>query len=136
MPRYGRLSNGTEFGDRTTWSSDAGQAGMISLTGHVDGDGGDDLVYEKIVSASQIEWHARQSSGSDFSSTYTIRRTDAGNSATSAVRATWTGDGDADLLYGRTKSDSQVVRSAVARAAFDDYTNWRSDAGDDGNLFP
>ena len=47
------------------------------------------------------------------------------------------GDGDSDLVYGRTQSDSQVVWSVRGSelVQFGNVATWASDAGDAGDLF-
>src|SRR5262245_43707052 len=136
MDGYGRLSDGSAFGDYTIWSADAGQAGVIYLTGDVDGDGKDDLVYGYIVSSDQVEWLVRLSSGSAFDASTTIWRSDAGDVGDIFRLAEVDADGADDLVYGRPLG-TDVVRWYVrlsTGSSFADYSTWVDDAGSIGDI--
>jgi hypothetical protein len=131
---YARLSNGTGFGDFTTWRSDAGDEGDLFFLGDVDDDGDADLVYGEIVSDSQVRWYARMSNGSGFGARETWRE-DAGDRG-DLFYIVPVGDADADLVYGRIDSDTVIrwyVRGSTG-SAFGDLATWAGDAGDAGDL--
>jgi hypothetical protein len=133
---YGRLSSGSAFGSYTTWQNDAGDAGDIFLTGDVNNDARFDLVYGRIVSATQVRWYVRLSSGSGFGD-YTVFANDAGDAGDIFRMADVNGDGRSDLVYGRPL-DSNTVRWYVrlsTGSAFGSYTTWASDAGNEGDVF-
>ena len=140
---YVRPSTGSGFPTYSTWSLDAGNEGDIFLLGDVDKDGDADLVYGRPLSATQMKWYVRRSSGTAFGS-YETWRNDAGQFGDQFYLADVKGDGDADLVYGRTLSDWQVrwyVRGAFSSGpswppyGFGSVAVWRNDAGDAGDLF-
>lgn len=133
---YVRLSTGTSFGSYSTWSTDAGDIGDTFLIDDVDADGDADLAYGREISSTQVKWYARKSNGSSFGSVSTWRE-DAGDHGDLFYLGDAGGDGDADLLYGRTLSDFQVTwyfRPSEGNA-FGDLQTWNTDAGDAGDVF-
>ncbi|HYE13464.1 MAG TPA: VCBS repeat-containing protein [Pyrinomonadaceae bacterium] len=68
---YARKSDGTKFGDYTTWSSDAGDAGDTFRIADLTGDKRADLLYGRKINFDTVKWYARNSSGSGFGG-YTI----------------------------------------------------------------
>jgi hypothetical protein len=133
---YVRLSSGSSFGPFSTWSSDAGDIGDIFLLDDLDADGDADLAYGRPLSATQIKWYARKSNGSSFGSV-SEWRADAGDKGDLFLLGDAGGDGDADLLYGRTFSDFEVTwyfRPSEGDS-FGDVQVWNADAGDAGDVF-
>ncbi len=133
---YARLSTGNSFGSYSTWRSDAGDVGDLFFLGDIDADGDDDLVYGRAISSSQVKWWVRRSNGSSFGGLETWR-TDAGDVGDLFYVADTGGDGDADLVYARTLSDSQVrwyYRPSLG-TSFGSVTVWSNDAGDAGDVF-
>jgi len=131
-----QLSNGEQFDTATAWSADAGNAGDIFLTGDVDGDQQDDLVYGRITAANTVRWFVRLSNGSGFG-TVTTWVNDAGNAGDIFRLADVNGDRLADLVYGRPLSSTQMrwyVRLSTG-GEFGPFTTWSSDAGDEGDIF-
>ncbi len=133
---YGRLSSGTAFGSYTTWNGDAGDAGDIFLTGDVNNDNRADLVYGRFLSATQVAWYVRLSSGSALGS-YTTWSSDAGDAGDIFRLADVNGDNRDDLVYGRPLTSTTVrwyVRLSTG-TSFGSYTTWVDDAGDIGDIF-
>jgi hypothetical protein len=133
---YVRLSTGTSFGPYSTWSSDAGDIGDVFLLDDVDADGDADLAYGRLISSTQVKWFVRRSSGSGFGSVNTWQE-DAGDDGDLFYLGDTGGDGDADLLYARTFSDTQVrwyFRPSEGDS-FGALQTWSNDAGDAGDLF-
>jgi hypothetical protein len=131
-----RLSNGSGFGNFTTWANDAGDAGDIFRLADVNGDRLADLVYGRALSSTQVRWYVRLSTGGEFAP-FTTWSNDAGDEGDIFMLADVDADGDADLLYGRAVSATQVtwyVRRSNG-LAFGAYEIWRNDAGDAGDLF-
>lgn len=133
---YVRPSTGKSFGDYSTWSSDAGDIGDIFMIGDVDDDGLADLTYGRTLSATEVRWYVRHSNGGSFGSV-SVWKTDAGDRDDLFYLADANGDGNADLLYGRTLSATQVkwYMRASTGASFGSLLTWRADAGDAGDLF-
>lgn len=133
---YVRPSTGSSFGNYSTWSWDAGNEGDIFLIGDVDKDGDADLVYGRALSATQMKWYVRRSSGTAFGG-YETWRNDAGQFGDLFYLADVGGDGDADLVYGRILSNWQVrwyVRGSTG-SGFGPANVWSNSAGDAGDLF-
>jgi hypothetical protein len=133
---YARMSTGNSFGPWSTWSTDAGDIGDLFFLADVDADGDDDLVYGRAVTASQVKWWVRRSNGSTFGALETWRE-DAGDFGDLFYVADTGGDGDADLLYARTLSDTQVrwyYRPSLGNM-FGALQVWSNDAGDAGDVF-
>jgi len=137
---YVRLSMGDSFGDVSTWRNDAGDEGDIFMVGDVDADGDDDLAYGRIVSSDQVTWYVRRSSGSALGDYLTLRN-NAGDAGDLFYLGDAGGDGDADLVYGRTVASYRVkwyYRPSIVvptGRAFGDFVVWRSDGGDAGDHF-
>ncbi|MBP82189.1 MAG: hypothetical protein CL395_09470 [Acidiferrobacteraceae bacterium] len=135
---YVRKSNGSNgFGTWATWRSDAGNQGDLFFLGDIDKDGDDDLVYGRIVSASIVTWYARESNGSNGFGSWSTWRLDAGNRGDLFYLGDTGGDGDADLNYGRIKSDTKVKwywRQSTG-TKFGWYSVWADNAGDAGDSF-
>ena len=130
-------SSGTgTFGAATVWREDAGDVGDIFRLADLNDDGRDDLAYGRPLASDTIRWYARLSSGIVFGA-WSIWRDDAGDEGDYFFLADGDADGDADLIYGRPVSATQV--SWYGRKSngtgFGDYSTWRDDAGDKGDLF-
>ncbi len=136
MEWYGRLSSSSDFGAYDIWRSDAGEVDTIYLTGDVDGDNRDDLVYGRIKSATQVKWFVRLSTGSEFGPQSTWRD-DGGDVGDIFRLADVDNDGLADLVYGRPLSPT-VVKWYVRRStgsSFDTWETWVDDAGANESIF-
>lgn len=136
MEWRGWLSSNSDFNAYSVWRSDAGEVDTIFLTGDVDGDGRDDLVYGRIKSATQVKWFARLSSGIDFGVQRTWRD-DAGGVGDIFRLADVDNDGRADLVYGRPL-DPTTVKWYVRRStgtSFDTWETWVDDAGANESIF-
>lgn len=132
---YVRLSNGSGFGGYTVWSNDAGNAGDIYRLADVNGDGRADLVYGRPLDSNTVRWYVRKSNGSSFGS-YTTWSNDAGNVGDLFFLADADDDGDADLVYSRAVSSTQVqwwVRRSDG-SKFGSLETWSNDAGNQGDL--
>lgn len=129
------LSDGTAFGADTTWSAGAGQRADLFFTSDVTGDGRVDLVYGRIAGASTVRWYVRAATNSSFGAA-TTWVSDAGDAGDIFRLADVTGDGRADLVYGRPLPDGVkwYVRPSTG-AAFGDVSVWLDDAGDEAGLF-
>lgn len=131
-----RRSLGNGFSGFEEWSTDAGDVGDIFRLADVNGDNRVDLVYGRPVSDSQVTWYVRQSTGSTFGG-YTAWAGDAGDVGDWFFVTDIDQDGDADLVYSRALSDTQVawyVRKSSG-SSFGGYTTWASDAGDKTDRF-
>lgn len=136
MTWFVRKSNGSEFGNVSTWSDDAGDVGDLFFVADVNSDGRADLVYSRAVSSTKVKWFVRRSNGSKFGSLETWSE-DAGNKGDLMYVGDANGDGDADLVYGRVGSSLNVTwffRPSTG-SAFGNVTTWADDAGDSGDLF-
>ena len=136
MKWFERNSNGSAFGGFSEWSSDAGNAGDIFLTGDVNNDGRADLVYGRIEAPKQVTWFVRLSNGTGFGG-FTEWASDAGDSGDTFRLADVNNDGRADLVYGRAL-DAKTVRWFVRKSngsSFGNFSTWIDDAGDVGDLF-
>jgi hypothetical protein len=136
MKWFERTSTGSAFGGFSEWSSDAGNAGDIFLTGDVNNDGRADLVYGRIEASKQVTWFVRLSDGSNFGG-FSTWADDAGDAGDSFRLADVNNDGRADLVYGRPL-DSKTVRWFVRKSngsSFGNFSTWADDAGDIGDLF-
>ncbi|MEO0423802.1 MAG: FG-GAP-like repeat-containing protein [Pseudomonadota bacterium] len=136
MEWWGRLSSSSDFGSRTQWRTDAGETDSIFLTGDVDGDNRDDLVYGRIKSATQVKWFVRLSTGTEYGP-QTTWRDDAGDVGDIFRLADVDNDGRADLVYGRPLSPT-VVKWYVRRStgtSFDSWETWIEDAGANESIF-
>lgn len=136
MKWFTRLSSGSDFFNFSEWSSDAGNAGDIFLTGDVDKDGDADLVYGRIQTSKQVTWFVRKSDGSDFGEENEWSA-DAGDAGDIFRLADVDADGDADLVYGRPL-EKTIVRWFVRKSdgiSFGSHSTWADDAGNVGDLF-
>jgi hypothetical protein len=134
---YVRRALGNGFSSNVEqWSSDAGDVGDIFRLADVDGDNRADLVYGRPVSGNQVTWYVRKSTGSSFGG-YSTWAGDAGDIGDWFFVADIDQDDNADLVYGRALSDTQVawyVRKSSG-SSFGGYTTWSSDAGDRTDRF-
>jgi FG-GAP-like repeat len=132
---YVRLSNGSGFGDYSVWSADAGDAGDTFRLADVDDDGRADLVYGRALDSTTVRWYVRKSNGSSFGS-YSVWANDAGDVGDLFFLADADDDGDADLVYSRAITSTQVkwwVRRSNG-SQFGSLETWSNDAGDRGDL--
>ncbi len=133
---YVRKSNGSSFGNYSTWANDAGDVGDLFFLADADADGDADLVYSRAVSSTQVKWWVRRSDGSNFGSLETWS-SDAGDRGDLMYVGDASGDGDADLVYGRVNSSFGVTwyyRPSTG-SIFGNVATWANDAGDAGDLF-
>ena len=131
-----RKSNGSSFGNFTTWADDAGDVGDLFFLADVDHDDDADLVYSRVISATEVKWWVRRSDGSKFGPLETWN-SDAGDRGDLMYVGDANGDGDADLVYGRVSSSFGVTwffRPSTG-SGFGNVTTWANDAGDAGDLF-
>ncbi|MBV8516194.1 MAG: VCBS repeat-containing protein [Acidobacteria bacterium] len=131
-----RKSNGSSFGNFTTWAEDAGDVGDLFFVADVDKDKKADLVYARAVSPTEVTWFVRRSDGTKFGKLETWN-TDAGNDGDLLYVGDANGDGKADLVYGRVNSSFGVTwffRPSTG-SSFGNVTTWANDAGDAGDLF-
>jgi len=131
-----RKSNGFGFGNVSIWAEDAGNVGDLFFLADADGDGDADLVYSRATSKTKVQWWVRLSDGSKFGSAATWH-TDAGDKGDLMYLGDMTGDGDADLVYGRVNGNKEVTwyfRSSSG-FGFGNVATWANDAGDAGDLF-
>lgn len=132
-----RKSNGSSFGNFTTWADDAGDVGDLFFLADVDHDDDADLVYSRAVSATQVKWFVRRSDGNSKFGSLETWSEDAGNKGDLMYVGDANGDGDADLVYGRVNSSFGVTwffRPATG-SAFGNLQTFANDAGDAGDLF-
>ncbi len=133
---FARLSTGTQFGPFSTWRTDGGDAGDVFLTGDVDGDNQDDLVYGRVLGSNTVRWYVRLSTGSGFGP-FSVWSNDAGDAGDIFRLADVDGDGCKDLVYGRPLSPTQIrwyVRLST-QDSFGPFSTWSNDAGDEGDIF-
>jgi hypothetical protein len=100
------------------------------------GVGRSDLTYGRLQSPTAVQWYARLSSGSGFGD-YTTWASDAGQRADLFMTADVTGDGRADLVFGRIVN-ATTVRWYVkpsSGTSFGTTAAWATDAGDAGDIF-
>jgi hypothetical protein len=109
----------------------------FATLGNVNGGAGvSDLTYGRPTSPSVMQWYARLSNASSFG-TWNTWSDDAGEAGDMFFTADVNADGRADLVYGRILSSTQVawyVRLSNG-AGFNDFTVWKTDAGDAGDIF-
>jgi hypothetical protein len=109
------------------------------------GEGRADLLYGSVRSPATVEWHAHRSTGSAFDADSTWR-TDAGDAGNIFLVGDVNGDKRADLVYGQNLSSTHVtvapdltkIRWYGRRSlggSFGHVSTWRTDAGDEGDLF-
>ncbi len=134
--RVRRASGTGTFGAATVWREDAGDVGDIFRLGDLNGDGRDDLVYGRPLSSDTIRWYGRLSAGNLFGA-WSTWRDDAGDEGDHFFVADGDADGNADLIYGRPVSSTQVkwYGRKSNGTGFGAYSTWREDAGDAGDLF-
>jgi hypothetical protein len=131
-----RKSNGSKFGDVTTWVGDAGDIGDLFFVADVDHDKKADLVYGRVISPSQVTWFVRRSDGNKFGSLETWNSA-AGAKGDLMYVGDTDGDGKADLVTGRVNSSFKVTwffRPSTG-STFGNVSIWADDAGDAGDLF-
>jgi hypothetical protein len=133
------------FGPVRTLSVDAGFANGLTLVGDVTGDGKADLLQGSMTASATVSWWVYKGTGTSFVEHCNVApiycpapwTADAGNVGDIFRLADVTGDGKADLIYGRPHSNAQVswyVRPSTG-SGFLSYTTWASDAGNSGDLF-
>jgi hypothetical protein len=130
-----RKSNGSGFGDFSTWADDAGNSGDTFRLADVNNDGRADLVYGRALDSTTVRWFVRKSNGSSFGN-FTTWADDAGDVGDLFFLADADADGDADLVYSRAISSTQVkwfVRRSNG-SKFGSLETWNSNAGDTGDL--
>lgn len=141
-----RRSDGKSFGSLESWNDDAGDKGDLMYVADANMDGRADLVYGRVKSSETVTWWFRGSYGSGFGYPMTWAN-DAGDAGDLFRLGDTTGDGMADLMYGRPSglvSLSATPNHASVRwfgrwslaAAFSTVTTWANDAGDEGDCFP
>jgi hypothetical protein len=131
-----RKSDGSNFGNFTTWADDAGDVGDLFFLADVDKDGDADLVSSRATSATEVQWVVRRSDGSKFGSAETWH-SNAGDKGDLMYVGDANGDGKADLVYGRVSSTFDVTwffRKGTG-FIFGNLETWADDAGDAGDLF-
>jgi hypothetical protein len=141
-----RRSDGNSFGSLESWNDDAGDLGDLMYVADANMDGRADLVYGRVKSDQTVTWYFRGSYGSGFGYPMTFAN-DAGDAGDLFRLGDTTGDGMADLMYGRpsglvsltaTPNHASVRwygRMSMA-AAFSTVSTWANDAGDEGDCFP
>lgn len=141
-----RRSDAATFGPVETWSEDAGDPGDLMYVADANMDGKADLVYGRVNSSLGVSWYFRGSIGSGFGYPL-IFANDAGDAGDLFRLGDTTGDGMADLMYGRPTGLVSLTatpnlgavrwygRMSMA-AAFSTVSTWASDAGDEGDCFP
>ena len=130
-------TSGTQFENAKLWVNDAGNASDLFYIADVTGDDRADLVYGRVLSATQVAWFVQRSLPGDTFGNVVIWRTDAGDAGDIFRLADVNGDGRDDLVYGRRLS-ADVVRWYVRLSTgngFGNVSTWVSDAGGDGYLF-
>jgi hypothetical protein len=133
---YVRQSNGSGFGNASTWADDAGDVGDLFFLADVDNDKDADLVFSRAVASTQVKWWVRRSDGTKFGSLQTWSN-DAGDRGDLMYVGDANGDGKADLVYGRVTSSFGVTwyfRPSTG-SAFGSVDTWVNDGGDAGDLF-
>jgi FG-GAP-like repeat len=136
MRWYVRKSDGNSFGSYSIFANDAGDVGDLFFVANVDKDPRADLVYARAVAPTQVKWFVRRSDAATFGPLETWSD-DAGDRGDLMYVADASGDGKADLVYGRVNSDlgvSWYFRPATG-SKFGDVDTWANDAGDAGDLF-
>jgi hypothetical protein len=100
------------------------------------GAGRSDLVYGRLVTPALVTWSAALSTTTDFNAA-TAWSAGAGQRADLFLTGDVTGDGRADLLYGRATATSTVSWTVHAStgSAFGAGSVWAADAGDAGDIF-
>lgn len=133
---YGRRSLSNRFGNWTTLRTDAGDAGDLFYTADVTGDNRSDLIYGRILSANQVRWYVRPSTGTGFGN-WSVWRNDAGAAGDIFRLADINGDGRHDLVYGRPLSSTTMRwwSRLSTGSSFGSWTLLRSDAGGIGDVF-
>ena len=132
---YVRKSNGNGFSGYNEWASDAGDAGDIFRLADVNSDGQADLVYGRPLDQSTVRWYVRKSDGTSFGKPETWAD-DGGSIGNLFFLADADADGDADLVYSRAITKTEV-RWWVRRSngsKFGEAELWHSNGGDKGDL--
>jgi hypothetical protein len=133
---YVRPSNGSGFGNASTWADDGGNVGDLFFLADVDNDQDADLVYSRAVAATQVKWWVQRSDGNKFGPVETWSN-DAGDRGDLMYVGDANGDGKADLVYGRVTSSFGVTwyfRPSTG-SGFGNVQTWVNDGGDAGDLF-
>lgn len=148
---YVRRSNGSRFGNFSVWAADAGDRNDLFYVGDTGGDGDADLNYARLFSKTQLTWYYRPSevipNGQSRFGNFTVWSNDAGDAGDIPRLGDGNGDGKLDLFYARhtglttlTGTPSGATTRWFGRlsqgGSFGNYTTWRSDAGDDGDIVP
>jgi hypothetical protein len=131
-----RKSNGYNFESETIWAQDGGNRADLFFLADVDDDEMADLVFSRPTSGTKVQWFVRRSDGEKFGASETFH-TDAGDPGDLMYVGDATGDGKADLLYGRIKSSFEVTwyfRRGTG-SVFESPDIWSNDSGDAGDLF-
>jgi hypothetical protein len=104
--------------------------------GDTNGDALADLAYGRLSSPTLMPWFDRASTGSSFGP-YSVWTGDGGQRMDLFLEGDVTGDGQADLVYGRIVSAGVVqwYVQASSGSAFGAPVLWSGDAGDAGDIF-
>ncbi|MFP8871217.1 MAG: VCBS repeat-containing protein [Myxococcota bacterium] len=150
---YARRSTGSGFGTWWTWRVDAGDRGDLFYLGDGDGDGDADLIYGRTLSDNEVRWYFRPAKPSILGfwfgkfGAYETWRNDAGDAGDLFRIGDGSGDGRTDLLYGRPRGMTSLTATpdlsrvrwygrTSTGSGFSSWSTWRSDAGDEGDIFP